>query len=276
MIQGAFEESAGTNGRAAKQRTLASLDPKDLPTVAPLREGYPWLATPHRPYDWGVGPPSPIDSVGVRWQSVIVSPTRLPWMDVAPVGPDERFAWWQRLREVECSWLANRGESERFLYYDGPSVDRVPVSVVLEGETLIWSQAWSQKFADPAELPGAALATRTRRSALYVEVTGQGAAGLWLDVGDRMQSGVRDLSAWRRAPVGERDFEAELMRRGLTASEASGMSACWAKPFFHTPGRRFLFFMSEEEYRQICRVRVTPAPTESARLGVVWTEFIAK
>ena len=42
-------------------------------------------------------------------------------LGVPELANDPRFAWWNRLRKVNSSWLSNRGESERFLYYDGPT-----------------------------------------------------------------------------------------------------------------------------------------------------------
>ena len=48
-------------------------------------------------------------------------------MKPAEVGGDAKFDWWRRLRAVECSWVNNGDESERFLYYDGPTMLRCPV-----------------------------------------------------------------------------------------------------------------------------------------------------
>ena len=63
------------------------------------------------------------------------------------VPPDPQFGWWSRLRDVPCSWVANRGEAERFLYYDGPT-KTVPVAAALDpsGNTI--------RFDIKAESPG--------------------------------------------------------------------------------------------------------------------------
>jgi hypothetical protein len=59
-------------------------------------------------------------------------------MRPAAVPADPKFAWWTRLRDVESSWVSSRGESDRFLYYDGPTVRPAPLHVKLEGRRLAW------------------------------------------------------------------------------------------------------------------------------------------
>lgn len=108
------------------------------PPIASLRdcrEGYPWLVPHHRVRQsagMGHGGPALIGDLGLRWQSAIVSPNRLPWMVIPAVPPDPRFAWWTRVRDVPSDWVTNRGETERFIYYDGPTRAAVPLAVSLE------------------------------------------------------------------------------------------------------------------------------------------------
>jgi hypothetical protein len=42
------------------------------------------------------------------------------------VPTDDRFGWWRLLRDVPSSWVVSQGETERFLYYDGPTLARSP------------------------------------------------------------------------------------------------------------------------------------------------------
>ena len=80
--------------------------------------------------------------MGLRWQSLIVSPQQLDWMRPPDVPAGSRYEWWQSLRTVPSSWVASQGEAERFLYYDGPSYARSPAQICLaENELHVTSQA---------------------------------------------------------------------------------------------------------------------------------------
>jgi hypothetical protein len=253
------EEEQEAGGTPTPQRpNLAALDPKGWAALADLGEGYPWISPAHRAYPWGAG--STVDataSVGVRWQSLIVSPTRLPWMSPAVVGADVRFAWWERLRAVPCSWVASRGESERFLYYDGPTTFRL-------------GRRPAAMPADDGLLPPGE--DRRDRKSMYVRVTADDVLGQWLDENqsevdpDRLMS----LGAYQNAAY---QFKHEVMKRGLTEAEAAAMTACWEPAFFKTRGRRRLVFLTEQDYAEMCPARVWPRPTETARVGVLWTEL---
>ena len=62
-----------------------------------------------------------ITDLGLRWQSLIISPNRQSWMTPPSIEDRQRYGWWERLRAVPSCWLSSQGESERFLYYDGPT-----------------------------------------------------------------------------------------------------------------------------------------------------------
>src|SRR5204862_4378749 len=79
---------------------------------------------------WGAQ--NDIVAMGVHWQSLIVSPARLGWMNPPAVPGEAKFKWWNRLREVECAWVSNRGEADRFAYYDGPTTLRTPFNVLFD------------------------------------------------------------------------------------------------------------------------------------------------
>jgi hypothetical protein len=116
---------------------LWPLDPGPSTALAHLtdrREGYPWLnpsrRTSWQSVTWGrLGGHDEVTSIGLRWQGLIVSPQRLDWMEPAAVPVGGQFDWWRRLRDAPCAWVSSRGESERFLYYDGPSLAPTPVAV---------------------------------------------------------------------------------------------------------------------------------------------------
>ena len=102
------------------------LSPGDLGALGKkLMPGYEWLVPSRAPVVSASGVFGPLD--GVCWQSLIVSPKRLGWMKPAEVGEGRGYAWWKGLREVDCSWVSHREESERFVYYDGPTALRCPV-----------------------------------------------------------------------------------------------------------------------------------------------------
>jgi hypothetical protein len=68
-------------------------------------------------------------------------------------------------------------------------------------------------------------------------------------------------------------LRAMLTRAGLSGPEADGLVACWRPQFFAAEGRRFLLLMSAADYNALCPLRIRPAPTELARVGLVLTEF---
>ncbi len=253
---------------------LRLLDPAGLPAMNGLREGYPWMTPAHRlrpmPFVARFNPSgtSPLKSgiggVGVRWQSLIVSPTRLPWMKPADVvaAADPRFAWWQRLRDVDCSWVSSRGESERFLYYDGPSAIRSPVWISFSKGILTVT-------------PAAGINPVGSRRGLFIRVdkAGAGAAMHWLDGANRET--LIDVAAAQPVPLSQamRDLTRELEARGLTESEAVGMVDCWRPAFFDRPGARYLTFMTPHGYDQALPMTIRPTPAQVVRVGVIWTEL---
>ncbi len=255
----------------------------DRPNAPPLdrpREGYPWIDPPHRT----VGPSGGMftssnqaRSLGLRWQSVIVSPERQPWMVPPAMPADARFAWWERLRHVDpCAWVSSRGEAERFLYYDGPTTAAAPVAVTRDGDHLRFVGA-STPLRD--ELPGSneqsfpPLVTPVKgdRRGLFVDVAAGAVRGWVLDTVDDV-----DLSG-QPSLVGEVAVAAELhgmlVAAGLTDGEAAGLVDCWRPQLFHTDGSRFLLLMTAGDYDALCPIRIDPPPTELVRVGLVLTEF---
>ena len=98
---------------------LAVFDKAHVPELQPTAEGYPWLAPPHRTHGPVAAGPGGVNNeiqhLGLRWQSLIISPNQRCWMTSPPIEDRQRYGWWERLRSVPSSWLGSQGESERFL-----------------------------------------------------------------------------------------------------------------------------------------------------------------
>jgi hypothetical protein len=242
---------------------LQPLDDPSPPSLTDLREGYPWILPAHRRAMY-VGNPGPMNwphpellSVGFRWQSVIVSPQQLPWMHPPAVPGDAKFSWWSRLREVPCSWISSRGESERFLYYDGPTLLPAPLQMRLVGKTL--------HFDDP---PSSSLVT-----------------GLYIDVIDRVASAfpvalptkATHLTLPTPLPLNAAQAEAQLLNdlvaQGLTSDEARGLMDAWRDQFFHANGHRLLTIFGTAGFDRLCPLTIRPTPTDLVRVGILLTEF---
>lgn len=235
-----------------------------------------------------------VSGIGVRWQSVVVTPPDVPPREPPAALPtDGKYAWWGHLRDVSCSWVSSRGQSERFLYYDGPTALSLPEVVRVDGQTLRWQKGPHVSRPFNPELPHDAAAgadngvvNTNERCGLYLEVSGGGRVvrGHWLDDTNLASDGEVDLSPpplpplspydeLPLRPVDPAEFTARLVRHGLAASEAAAMMSCWQAPFFKTDGKRMIVILSQDEYEAICPLTVRPWPTDLIRVGVVWTEF---
>jgi hypothetical protein len=286
-------------GMAGSRFTIGPNGPKkpdefEAPTIPSLpdcREGYPWLLPHHRIYSsdaTSFGGPAAIYDLGVRWQSLIVCPQRPPWMKPPLVPDDPKFHWWRRLRDVPSSWVCNRGEAERFVYYDGPTRAQLPVIATLgqSGRLLNFVSA-------PAETPEynyrgehypthrfQPMAPNLRddlplHEGLYIEVRSGIPSGQAVSVvpGEPVAL-MTDLPLHGDAVISR--LRQMLTTYGLTAPEAEGLIDAWSPQFFHTEGRRLLLRMSPADYAKQCPMQVRPTPTEVVRLGLVLTEFDPK
>jgi hypothetical protein len=223
------------------------LDPANTSTSPDLREGYPWLLPHHHVVD---GPP--LSGLGVRWQSLIVSPEHLGWMKEAPVPADPKYQWWNQLRKVNSSWISSRGESERFLYYDGPTMTDVPFKATLENNVLMMDGAYGGLFIRVANRKSASAALPLEQTLINI---------------DKLLAANPDPNP----PVALLNI---LTDHGLTPSEAQGLLDAWSPRFFNTPGQRLLLFYTSEEYNNwLCPMRVRPEPTELVRVGILLFEF---
>jgi hypothetical protein len=245
---------------------LAKLDPPasfgSLPGQS-LRSGYPWAVPPHRKSGPTSGMGVPFDDItswGIHWQSAIVTPTKQPWMKEPLVGDDPKHGWWRRLREVDCSWIGSRGESERFLYYDGPTRLKLAFTPTFDGTVLRWpavqpgpeEQTLPRIWPPPNEEP----LRKGRRPkpddpwwAMAVRVSGDKGGrvecalvvpGVEVDPFDRSDHEVAD-----GASAGEAILRQAVIARGLNDTESAGLVDLWREAFFSRPGTRVLLMMPE-------------------------------
>ena len=264
---------------------IQTFDRPGQPTLEAAHEGYPWIDPPHRTIgsmdaSMSYSPINEVTALGLRWQSVIVSPTRLAWMVPPAVPADPRFAWWERLREVDCAWVSNRGEAERFLYYDGPTTAAAPIAVSQEGHRLRFRRSAPQP-ADAASRRGpnrpfTPLTTGglSEHHGFLIRVVGGWISGIAVPEVD----GIDDLDLTDRASLDGEPATAAMLHgmlttAGLSNSEAAGLIDCWRPQLFHTQGSRFLLLMTAADYDALCPIRVDPPPTELVRVGLVLTEF---
>jgi hypothetical protein len=289
---GTDEQTEPINPLAWRNPSPPSTQPDEFvnPPIKPLpdcREGYPWLLPGHRRHesDWQDG--ALIYSLGLRWQSLIIAPTQLPWMTPPTVPADAKFAWWSRLRQVPSSWLANRGEAERFLYYDGPTRSKIPMAVSLDGTQLRFAAEPVEKGDNSRDrskppvqnqfepMPARQIPGLPEYEGMYIDCRGEGLSAIHMVVDAKTSADVTGELPLKGEAVIQR-FRQMLLAYGLTPGEAEGLVATWTPQFFHTPGRRFVLRMSPADYARQCPMQVRPTPTQVVRLGLILTEFDAK
>jgi hypothetical protein len=267
-------------------------DEFDNAALKPLpdcREGYPWLSPHHRVYSSsgtaGGGLPI-IYNLGLRWQSLIISPTLPAWMVPPALPADPKFQWWAALRDVPSCWVSNRGETERFLYYDGPTRAPVPVAVELRDANRrlhFIAAKKSENTPDREEAPKPhfqPLNQQPRKDlpeheGLYMEVRAGVLRGQHVAIKTDAPVRLEPNLPLRGDAVIQR-LRQMLLDYGLTALEAEGLIRAWTPQFFRTEGRRFALRMSPQDYDEQCPMQVRPRPTAVVRLGLVLTEFDGK
>jgi len=262
-------------------RSLSLLDPPKMPLLTPLGEGYSWRLPRHRSVGSHSGSMGAMGnemaSMGLRWQSLIVTPDRETWMVPPEVGEDPKFSWWTALRKVPSSWISSHGETERFLYYDGPSFAHSPLSVCSDGKqlTILTHSMLTAQQHFVVELP-AGDRHQPSRSGFLIEVEGGKVATQEFAIpglpGEKL---LVELSPkCHSSPnLAVQALLSLLVKEGLTKEEAGGLIACWRKQFFETPGRRLLTILSREDYDEICPLTIRPTPTKTVRVGIVLTEL---
>jgi hypothetical protein len=262
---------------------LAPLDNPAIESLPDLRQGYPWLTPKHPsagPLGAGGFAPSrnELSGLGLRWQSLIVSPNRQAWMTLPDVGTDPRYAWWTRLRDVPSGWISSRGESERFLYYDGPTLEPTPVAASLDHNELQLTLAKERADALAPKYGSAAGSEPPPQAALLIHhrngrLSGQSIAmpAKWNDARTTVNYTLPQDDLQQDQAIAT--FRGMLTAAGLTPEESDGLIASWQTQFFHTDGTRLLLIMSRQDYDRLCPIDIRPRPTELARVGILLTEL---
>ena len=262
-----WKKEAGT---IAVMKAVMKFDAQEIDKLDSPQEGYPWITPVHRQHN-----PGHISGLGLRWQSVIVSPTKLPWMKLPKVDLDPKYAWWSELRDVPCSWVSNLNESERFLYYDGPTLAKSPIDIQYKSDKI--KIVGQDIFAEPP--PHSLFKTKPQaipteqRVCFYIRVTKDGTSGGLLNLVDGSKVDLTKLKL-DNADELKQQMHTALQHAGLNRAESAGLLKCWTPAFFEQPGQRIVFLLHRGEYDLMCPLDVRPAPTETARVGLVLTELL--
>lgn len=202
-----------------------------------------------------------------------MSPERPAWAKVADVPDDPKFRWWQELRDVPSAWVTSWDETERFLYYDGPTRASSPIAATWNGDTILLQarRLFDKGYPDTAD----ARPPRTRH-ALLIDARTKPLRALWPVFSTETPSNrVIDLTTedWISGEKVEQSLLEILLERGLTSEESQGLIQSWRDAFFLTPGRRLLTFLTPEEYDEMLPLEIRPPATETVRVGIVVREF---
>jgi hypothetical protein len=269
---------------------VGGIDTLERPGVSldDLWQGFPWLSSAHgsRPIRFAVNTVPQIVGLGLRWQSLIVSPKQLPWMNMPAIPADPKYAWWDTVRSVHSSYLSNRDEAERFLFYDGPTLAKFPIDFLDRGDHLEVGpnllETANTIHPTVEDTFVGVRATKDRpyafRSGMFVEVKPGKTAGYRIDLPASIDRQTKlELDPLKRREdvdvfKGFWDMLAEN-GAGLTTEESGALIQTWTKEFFFTPGRRLLLVMSAADYDAMCPLTIRPRPTEMARVGIVVWEF---
>jgi hypothetical protein len=258
------------NSRFRPNVKMEQFDNAALGKIQGLAEGYPWTTPQHRE----LVNARAYDALGLRWQSLIVSPQQHSWMHPPQAPTDAKYQWWPALRKVPASWVCNRGESERFIYYDGPTTAPAPVTVRRIGSAIEFEvrREFLPDFMRNA-IGGtlAQTAEESEQKGLFLEV--RGGAVRWavmvLSSSGRFELQVHDGT--------ESEASAQLLEmlteRGMTAEEAAGLVDAWREQFFRTDGARFITRMAPDDYDLLFPMRIRPKPSTLIRVGLILTEF---
>jgi hypothetical protein len=263
---------------------IRRLDPQGLARLGARTEGYEWI----HPSDRSAGASwagrfgrESMGGIGVRWQNLIISPERASWMRLPTPPTEQRYQWWNALRNVPSCWITSEGETERFLYYDGPTMAQSPLTAeVQDNKLILLPQNLFREAPDSSldrwQLPRETHPESLPREMLFVEVDSGLATGIRLtSLVTGAEGATMMLSEYPRLAEDalEECWRGLLVEQGLTEEEAQGFMQSWQERFFRHPGRRLLTLLHPDEYHRLCPIEVRPAATEVARIGVILKEF---
>lgn len=235
--------------------------------------GYPFMIQSRPRYgstDGGMGAEYRAEGLGLRWQNLILS-NRQPSAERLPdTGNNPLHQWWKDLRQVPSSWVQSENETERFLYYDGPTLCRAPSQVEWKDNDQIrlsfsleqWGRKAENRFEDPVR-------------AMAIRLTPDGNL-----VGQQLtlaadQTVMESKLTWDIPASQVESAFLEMLQQdaGLTVAEGKGLLDAWRKAFLETPGQRLLVRLPSYIYDQFCPLEIAPYPTERVRVGLIWHEL---
>lgn len=236
-----------------------------------------------------------IQGVGVTWQHLVVSPTRLDWMFEQPVPL--KYRWWSDLRKVDAAWISNGFESEKFLYYDGPT--RLPSPIKIEKSRrdgkdyfdLIYFGVKDNEVSNQVKV-----GRLSKPLALLIEVEKGIVRGSEISFDSpiedkqkidalKKQLNIADILGWKASFLQDPEFdldqkgvEQKLMdmvttSNGLDKDEAQGLVGSWRNQFFKTDGKRVIVRIRRADYDFQCPLNVSPTPTQVSRVGLILSEL---
>jgi hypothetical protein len=237
----------------------------------------------------GFAPAATLMSLGFHYDTLLITPQQ-PSLQPPNVPADSKYAWWSKLRQVPSAWVSSRGEAERFLYYDGPTLQaprfrirlKDPQHLAIEATKILTDSPHDRTdSAASASIGGMRQTARADHRRLR--------SGMYIDIGKEKHGELvtlpttKDVENNEARQIGtspqlsgeqlEAKFREWLTDAGLTAAESDGMLTCWREQFFQKPGRRFVMLMSAADYDSLCPLEILPRPQTLARVGLVWTEL---
>jgi hypothetical protein len=198
--------------------------------------GTPWLYYP------GGAPANVSSYAGLTFTGSVVPNGTATAPNVA------RGHFWNHLREASDSiFLSDSGESERFIFYDGPSEVAREVTARRNGDSVA-------VHADIAQT--AYLVTQGRYQVLRPTT----------DTTANLASIARDGAPTRAM---ERALLDELVLRRLTAQEARALVDTWRHELFEEQRPHLVYLISRVAYEGALPIVITPNPSELVRVGVI-------
>jgi hypothetical protein len=238
--------------------------------------GYPWMDNPHKfgSTSGSMGAKgNMVMGVGLTWENLIIAPERYDaWMHLESVLKKRK--WWSDLRQVNSDWVSNGEQTERFLYYDGPTLAKSPVTIAQNETRITISYAYQNElerfqrgnnrrgFEDPCQV-------------MLINVKdGKPRASHWSSF--RQIEIDLEKVQWPDEPGTFAAF-GDLVgsHNGLTPAESSGILQAWQQQFFETDGTRLLVRINQNQYDLLCPLEIRPEPTEISRVGLILYELDA-
>ncbi len=216
---------------------LSANAPLDVTVRVGFRNGAPWLFYPGGT-ETEVGPHH-----GLTFTGRVVPNGR------TPLAPIPRGHFFKHLRDASRStFLASNGESERFIFYDGPSeVVRVTAR----------RDATHVRIQAPE---GAVETVFVVANGRYQTVVASPQASLSL--ADLARTGKRTRGL-------ERELSAVLAARGLTRAEVRSLVRTWQDELVNADALHVISLVSPAAYEAALPMTIVPQPSEVVRVGVV-------